>query len=966
MVSTAWWCVLLVCAVCGAHGSADSIDSVQGLSDNDSLVADLGEAEMGMETNKEGVLQFLGQPEMTLGEIQAIADGSQVMDTSRLRHFRDRFVKLAEKLKSNSLKSSTLMMAQMSVGEMTSTKKRAGMSLIFEKLAELEKKVAMEGKDDTTYIENERDKCNTNVQTASTIITTAGAKKGKNDFQIREDHAVIQSSREEHKSSRSTEGNVQSEFNDMQEERTDVKAGFAQRIDERNKAIDVMIKATFIVCGKFRKFKDTDQCKSIKSRPDVDEPGVKVFPPSPSQNLPPAWRNESDIQADKEATKAYESSQADAWAAREETDEALEGNPNPENLPMHNGGVRGPAKKEMSNTEVELAEDDEVPVPVTAEDQPGLADLKALATHASREQLDSRYALPITELALAVGAGKTRKTKSIVQILLDVRDITIDEQKKDKEDLVAQLDSFYARAWDMRGSMNAETSKQAELLNGMDAAHGRMQMMLQDTEEQLQAMKTQLTVRTLEEDRCARENEEFAIRDAVRVEDLENLVKLTSLLRSLYDKKEPKACAKVLGVMCTNQQNGWCVFTDKESNEQRCSCNYGYYGSNCEKTMCPGDGQDLFMAKNAEGQRNAGACSSQGICDGDTGLCSKCDDGFYHGEKEACEKKHCPASKGNIVDEKCSGHGTCDLKRGTCACAEGFSGPGCENQSCPNSNGVVYPFDSANACNGRGACSVETGGCACAQPYYGDSCEKSKCPEDCLGIGGCNAETGKCACPGGTSGASCEFKDCPQDCNAPGNGNCNRLEGLCVCKMGFIGEACQVSTRCSAAAHSVKEQNWYTTWDKPGWITCPAGQLIWGLRRSLCNSLACLEAGRCAAPCEGAGDEGKPLEIRHCYHSLDWYGSMDTEGWSKCDPNYAVAGLYRSCDSLYCIQMAKCCSYKDTRWAQCQEVNWFAPFDAAGWVKVPDHQFISGLYRGAGQQLKDIDKAWSCGLVQGY
>jgi hypothetical protein len=64
--------------------------------------------------------------------------------------------------------------------------------------------------------------------------------------------------------------------------------------------------------------------------------------------------------------------------------------------------------------------------------------------------------------------------------------------------------------------------------------------------------------------------------------------------------------------------------------------------------------------------------------------------------------------------------------------------------------------------------------------------------------------------------------------------------------------------------------------------------------------------------------------------------------------------------------MAKCCSYKDTRWAQCQEVNWFAPFDVAGWVKVPDHQFISGLYRGAGQKLKDIDKAWSCGLVQGY
>jgi len=941
------------------------MDMVYGLSDTDSLVADLGEGDMGMETNKEGVLEFLGQPEMTLGEIQAIADGSQVMDRSRVSHFRDRFVKLAEKLKSNSLKSSALMMAQMSVKDLVSAKKRSGLSLIFKKLEELEKKVAQEKVDDTSYIEDERDKCNTNLQAASGIITTAGEKKGKNEVQIREDHALIQNSREEHKNSRGVESNVQSEFTDMHEERTDVKAGFAQRIDERNKAIDVMIKATFIVCEKFRKFKDTDQCKSIKSRPDVNEPGIEVFPPSPSQNLPPAWRNESEIPSDKETTKAYESSQTEAWAAREEADEALQGNPNPENLPMHDGGVLGPAK-DMSNTEVELAEDDEVPIPVTQDDKPGLDDLKSLAAHATRERLDSRYALPITELAIAVGAGKARKAKNIVQILLDVRDITIDEQRKDKEDLVIQLDSFYARAWDMRASMNAESAKQAELLNTMDAAHGRMQMMLQDTEEQLQAMKTQLSVRTLEEDRCERENDEFGIREAVRVEDLENLVKLTSLLRSLYDKKEPKGCIKVEGVMCTNQQNGWCLFSDKESNEQRCSCNHGYYGSNCEKTMCAGNGEDLFMAKNAEGQRNPGSCSSHGICDSDTGLCTKCDDSFYHGGKEACELKHCPASKGNSVDEKCSGHGNCDTKRGTCACEEGFSGPGCENKSCPNSNGVLYPFDSANACNGRGACDVETGGCACAQPYYGDACEKSKCPEDCLGLGGCNAETGKCACPEGRSGSACEFKDCPMDCNSPGNGNCNRLEGVCVCKMGFIGASCEVSTRCSAAQHSVKEQNWYTVWDKPGWITCPAGQLVWGLRRSLCESLACLEAGRCAAPCEGAGNQGKPLEVRHCYHSLDWYGSMDTEGWSKCDPNYAVAGLYRSCDSLYCVQMAKCCSYNDARWAQFQEVNWFAPFDTAGWVKVPDHQFISGIFRGAGHKLKDIDKAWSCGLVQGY
>jgi hypothetical protein len=856
------------------------------------------------------------------------------------------------------------MLAQTSASALASPNKRTGLNLIFTKLEDLEKKVKAEGVDDQSYIDAEREKCTANIKAASEIITTADEKRNKNNLQVRTNHELVTRSREEHKSSRATESQLEDEFKDMKEERTDTKAGFAQRIDERNKAIDVMVKATFIVCEKFNSFKDTDQCKSIKSRPDVNVPGEKVFPPSPSESQPPPWRNETEIDADKEATKAYETSQAEAWAALQASDEALQGNPNPEGLPMHEPS---PKEASMSKDEIELAEDDEVPQPVAPAERPALNLLKSLAKHATRQRLNSRYALPITELAIAVSAGKKRKAKNIVQILLDVKEITVEEQRKDKEELVVQLDSFFSRAWDMRNSMNAEGAKQDELLNTIDSAQSEMTMMLQDTEEQLQAIRTQLEVRTLEEDRCSKEDEEFGIREAVRVEDLENLVKLTSLLRSLYDKIEPTACkAGENKVMCTNKDNGWCVFQDKESNDQRCSCNHGFYGVTCEKAMCPGEGQTLYMAKNAEGERNPGVCSNHGNCDSDTGTCAKCDDGFYHGDKQACELKHCPASKGDVVDEQCSGHGTCDTKRGRCSCEEGWSGPGCENMSCPNSNGVLYPFDSANACNGRGACDVETGKCACSQPYYGDSCEKSKCPDDCLGLGGCNAETGKCACPEGRHGSACEFQTCPKDCNSPGGGSCNRLTGHCVCKMGYIGESCEISTRCSAAANSVKEQNWYTVWDKPGWITCPQGQLVYGLRRSVCESLACLEAGRCAAPCEGTGDEEKPLEIRHCYHSLDWYGSFDKEGWSKCDPNYAVAGLYRSCDSLYCLQMAKCCSYKDSRWSQCSEVNWFAPFNAAGWVKVPDHQFISGFYRGAGHQLNNIDKAWSCGLVQGY
>jgi hypothetical protein len=951
--------VLVVCAVYGAQLNLDEGTLVSDLSDGDYLT-DLGESQM----SKEGMVSFLGQPEISLGEIQAIADGSRMLDEAGVKAFKGKFIKLAEKINSQDLKQSALMLAQTSSSSLLrSNNKRKGLQLIFSKLEDLEKKVEQEGKDDTAYIMEEREKCAKSIKAASEIITASNDKIKANDIQIRTDHDLITRSRDSHKQSRISESSVQNEFKSMAEERTDTQAAFKQRIDERNKAIDVMVKATFIVCEKFRKFKDTDQCKSIKSRPDVNVPGEKVFPPSPSESMPPPWRNESLIDADKQATKAYEDSQAEAWAALQEQDEALQGSPNPENLPMHEPSP----KASMSHEEVELAEDDEVPSEVASNEKPGLRMLSSLAKHANRERISPRYAMPITELAIAMSAGKTRKAKNIVQILLDVKEITVEEQRKDKEDLVVQLDSFYKRAWELRSAMSAESTKQEELLNTMEAASGRMEQMLQDTEEQRQQMNSQLEVRTLDEDRCAKENEEFGMRQAVRVEDLENLVKLTSLLRSLYDKVEPTACPLAENkIMCTNKDNGWCVFTDKETNEQRCSCNHGYYGTACEKVMCPGEGQDLYMAKNADGGRNDGVCSNHGDCDSDTGMCTTCDDGFYHGEKKACELKHCPPSKDGTVDEKCSGHGSCDTIRGICSCEEGFSGPGCENQSCPNSNGVLYAYTSGNACNGRGACDVDSGKCACTQPYYGDSCEKSKCPDDCLGLGGCNAQTGKCACPEGRHGTSCEFYTCPKDCNGPSSGGCNRLTGKCVCKMGYIGDSCEISTRCSQPQNSVKEQNWYTVWDKPGWVTCPQGQLLSGLRRSVCESLACLEAGRCAAPCEGIGENEKPLEVRHCYHSLDWYGSFDKEGWSKCDPNYYVSGLYRSCDSLYCLQMAKCCSYKESRWAECQEVNWFAPFNGPGWVKVPDHQFISGFYRGDGHTLKDIDKAWSCGLVQGY
>ena len=148
--------------------------------------------------------------------------------------------------------------------------------------------------------------------------------------------------------------------------------------------------------------------------------------------------------------------------------------------------------------------------------------------------------------------------------------------------------------------------------------------------------------------------------------------------------------------------------------------------------------------------------------------------------------------------------------------------------------------------------------------------------------------------------------------------------------------------------------------------------------------------GKCAAPCEGEGDAATPIPVRNCYHALETYTEFDKEvtlclilsivwsncvliqlvqGWTKCDPNYYITGLYRSCDSLYCLNMLKCCNFKikdsPTRSIDCEEVN-IASFDGQGWVEVPEKKFLAGLYRGKDHTLSSLDKVSACGWTRGY
>lgn len=360
------------------------------------------------------------------------------------------------------------------------------------------------------------------------------------------------------------------------------------------------------------------------------------------------------------------------------------------------------------------------------------------------------------------------------------------------------------------------------------------------------------------------------------------------------------------------------------------------------------------------------------------GVCN-CHPGFYHGPKNACDYKHAPPSKNKQIDNKCTnGRGTYDPVRGECNCKIEYHGSGCQEKKCPNSNKVLYPQSSSNACNGHGACSTETGHCTCSHPYYHTqtdgtgSCQLEKCLDNCSGRGVCNPLTGACACAPSTKFhgklEACRWHHCnnADGCGGQSAGWCNRNDGKCMCMMGYSGKRCEKTTRCKAATLRNDEMNWWTVWDQPGWLVCPKGQLLWKLKRSNCQALSCVESGACAAACEG---KGHVFLLRHCYHDLSWYVGLDKKGWAKCLDDYFVAGLYRSCESLYCLNMAKCCSLKEARQPKslCGESLWASEFNnGAVSPKVPANTFITGFYRGEGHQLKDIDKASYCGWVRGY
>ena len=93
---------------------------------------------------------------------------------------------------------------------------------------------------------------------------------------------------------------------------------------------------------------------------------------------------------------------------------------------------------------------------------------------------------------------------------------------------------------------------------------------------------------------------------------------------------------------------------------------------------------------------------------------------------------------------------------------------------------------------------------------------------------------------------------------------------------------------------------------------------------------------------------------------------MDSMGGAFCKRNFFVAGLFRSnCNSLYCLEMAKCCRVRRAVWQRCRWTSTDAWKNAGKWATVERKGgFVAGFYRTQLQTLDGLTQFRECEPLQ--
>jgi len=275
-------------------------------------------------------------------------------------------------------------------------------------------------------------------------------------------------------------------------------------------------------------------------------------------------------------------------------------------------------------------------------------------------------------------------------------------------------------------------------------------------------------------------------------------------------------------------------------NATRCNCTSGFYGFECESTMC-----DLFPCK------NGGACN--GTIPG-TAICS-CLEGTKGKQCENFDNpcNRAPCAYGNI----CSQVGT--TANYTCHCALGRFGLHCEFDVC-NLSENLHPCQNGGVClpdpnSGLPICQCDRThvGVYCEQPI--DACTTNMCQNGgyCMSVDG----VASCLCLPGFNGTTCETSACATDpCGTHGTCAVTRTEPgyLCTCQSGYTGTLCDIEmdactrTEGNPCGSNGNCNNLISSFN----CTCVNGYTGTMCNISPCNLHPCLNGGTCSLDTENS------------------------------------------------------------------------------------------------------------------
>merc|ERR1712093_323192 len=773
----------------------------------------------------------------------------------------------------------------------------------------------------------------------------------------------------------------------MKEELDAVKKAYDDywlNTEDRALVRNILMQAMWLVCVGFRSFRMHPFCVTLRQQPDFAEPGKQaseVDLANPSET----YRSNS------QATSRFSETMASVWKEQKTADGNVV-NRDDGDVDMEKGFVNNRA-----------------PWGVAPDGTPAVAPTTKEMT---QEQLSSRLSFlletsnapsrvsgPLVDFinALQTGAAATsKKSKSLVDTIVEMDTEEGETQAKEDQEWYQMAIAARKETNDFASSMEARRVEQRDKSTAIAKNHKDIEDLNEDisvNEQEISKLGAATRAKVIE---CDISYIEFDTIIEMASEELVNIQRLNSLLRFLALGEEAVKCRKVGDKMCTDAEQGTCTWVTRgkdhkgglQSEEEFCACEYGFYGEACELRTCPGFGNVRYTAT------QAGCCMDKGTCNTAEGICENCHEHYYHGPENKCEYKQCPKGideeggpirmKGSDDQElECSGKGSCNRKTGVCTCNKDnnmWYGSHCGYRKCPSTDKQGNPVTdvagtSVHACNGRGVCEISGGGgsknppekngkCACSGRYQGDACEFFK--GDCGGKGTFQQLTGRCLCGTGFIGGgwvqnsqgaeecqTCQYKACPKDCYGSTNGGvhpngfCNRNSSRCVCSNTntYNGQTCK-----SICRQERYDADWSRSMDKWGWSVCKAGWLMTGFKTDgNGDALYNINLGRCEQPCEGTGTDKFKINIAHCYHE-NWWKKFDSKGGKFCRRNYFVAGLFRShCNSLYCLEMAKCCQIKRSMWTKCawSSINKNAINNGGAEVGVAGpHAFVAGFYRG--------------------